>query len=323
MHPTRRHLLAAGGALGLAPLARPALAQPRFPDRPIEIIVGFTAGGGTDLMARTYARFLEQRLGSGVVVQNRPGAGGEVAFAAVSRARPDGHTLAAITMPALVTIPIERNAQYRLDQFAPIALIATDPSCITVSEQSPIRTLADFVARAKAEPERVTFGSSGVGTDDHLQLMLLQEAAGIRVTHVGFPGSAQVRTAVLGRQLDSMGLNVGEIAAAPDGLRMIVHSGDRRSRFAANVPTYKESGYDVTMSSERGIAAPAGTPPAILQRLREATTSIAEDPAFIKAMEDLYTEMRFLPGEAWGEELRQRQAAYEDLWRRLPWRERS
>jgi tripartite-type tricarboxylate transporter receptor subunit TctC len=319
MDITRRHLLAGAGVA----LAAPSLAQSRWPERPIELVVGWTAGGGTDVMARTYARFLEQRIGGSVVVQNRPGAGSEIGSAAVARARPDGHSLMAVTMPVFVTIPIERNAQYRVDQFAPIALIATDPNAITVHEQSPIRSLADLIERAKREPERLTFGSSGVGTDDHLQLMLLQEAAGIRLTHVSFPGTPQIRTALLGRQLDAVGLNVGEVATTPENLRMIVHSGNRRSRFAQNVPTYKELGLEVDMSSERGIAAPAGTPPYILERLREASASIAQDPEFIRAMEALYTEMRFLSGDAWGEELKARQATYETLWRRSPWRERS
>lgn len=319
MDITRRNLLA-GVALAAPSLA---LAQSRWPERPIELIVGWTAGGGTDVMARTYARFLEQRIGGSVVVQNRPGAGSEIGSAAVARARPDGHSLMAVTMPVFVTIPIERNAQYRVDQFAPVALIATDPNAVTVHEQSPIRSLADLIERAKREPDRLTFGSSGVGTDDHLQLMLLQEAAGIRLTHVSFPGTPQIRTALLGRQLDAVGLNVGEVATTPENLRMIVHSGDRRSRFAQNVPTYKELGLEVDMSSERGIAAPAGTPPAILERLREASASIAQDPEFIRAMEALYTEMRFLPGDVWAEELKARQATYETLWRRNPWRERS
>ena len=317
MNHDRRVLLAGAGAL----LAAPAHAQQRFPERPIEIVVGFTPGGGTDIMARTFARFLEARIGGSVVVQNRPGAGGEVAFAAVARSRPDGHTLIATTMPAFLTIPIERTPQYQPAQFVPVALIVSDPSCIAVHQQSNIRTLADLIDQAKREPERLTFGSPGIGTDDHLQLVLLQLAAGIRLTSVNFPGSAQIRTALLGRHVDTIGLNVGEIAASPENMRMLAHSGDRRSIFARDVPTYKELGLDVDMSSERGIAAPAGTPPEILARLREATAAVAQDPAFIRAMEEQYTEMRFVPGEAWAAELRERQAQFEALWRRSPWRE--
>ena len=144
MNHDRRVLLAGAGAL----LAAPAHAQQRFPERPIEIVVGFTPGGGTDIMARTFARFLEARIGGSVVVQNRPGAGGEVAFAAVARSRPDGHTLIATTMPAFLTIPIERTPQYQPAQFVPVALIVSDPSCIAVHQQSNIRTLADLIDQA-------------------------------------------------------------------------------------------------------------------------------------------------------------------------------
>ncbi|MCS6890701.1 MAG: tripartite tricarboxylate transporter substrate binding protein [Rhodovarius sp.] len=316
----RRPLL---GGLAGGLLATPALAQPRWPERPIEVVVAFTAGGGTDIMARAYARFLEARLGSPVVVVNRPGAGGEVGFASVARARPDGHTLLASTMPHMITIPIERSAQYRVDQFAPIALIATDPNAIIVRADSPIRDLPDLLERARRAPDALNYGSPGVGSDDHLQLVLLQEETGIRMTHVSFPGTAQIRTALLGRHIEVCGLNVGEVAAAPEGMRMLVHSGERRSRFAQDVPTYREYGLQVEMASERGIVAPAGVPPAILQRLREETAVIARDPEFIRHMEALYTEMRFIPGEQWAEEIRERQARYEALWRRTPWRERA
>ena len=183
---TRRGLLAAaaGGAL-----AAPALAQvARFPERPIEIAVGFIAGGGTDLDARSYARALEQRLGGTVVVNNRPGAGGELALGAVARARPDGHTLGTTNMPSFATIPIERQAQFKLDDFAPIANLVTDPSAITAHAEGPFGSLAEVIERARAAPDRITCASPGVGTDDHLQLVLLQEAAGVRLNHVAFQG---------------------------------------------------------------------------------------------------------------------------------------
>jgi putative tricarboxylic transport membrane protein len=321
-HPTRRALLRSAAAAAPAALAAPASAQPRWPERPIELIVPWTAGGGTDVMARTYARFLERRVGGTVVVQNRPGAGSEVGLASVARARPDGHTLAAVTMPAMVTIPIERNAQYRQEDLAPVALIATDPSAMTVHAASRYRSVQDVVEAARRESGRLTFGSGGVGSDDHLQLVLFQAAAGVELTHVSFGGTPQVRTALLGRQLDIAGLNVGEIAAAPQDTRMLVHSGARRSRWAQDVPTYRELGLEVDMSSERGIAAPAATPPAVLARLREASAEVARDPDFVAAMEGQFTEMRVLIGEEWGEELRARRATYQALWRRAPWAER-
>jgi tripartite-type tricarboxylate transporter receptor subunit TctC len=316
----RRVLLAASGAAAL--LSAPALAQPRFPDRPIEILVGFAPGGGTDLDARTYARFLEVRLGGTVVVSNRPGAGGEVALGAVARARPDGHTLGTTNLPGIVTIPIERQAQFRLDDFAPIANLVTDPSAISTHEDGPFKTLADVVARARAAPDTVTYGSPGTGTDDHLQLVMLQQAAGATLTHVVFQGDAPMRTALLGRQVDLIGLNLGQVTSAPDRIRVLSQGGATRSRFRPDVPTLRELGYPVEMASERGLVAPAGTPPAVLARLREATAEIARDPEFVRQIESRFTEPLYEPGEAWFARLRRQEEAYRALWRRAPWVQR-
>ncbi len=313
------------GALGaaLSTLAAPSLAQgpARFPDRPIEIIVGFAPGGGTDLDARSYARALEQRLGGSVVVSNRPGAGGEVALGAVARARPDGHTIGTTNFPGILTIPIERPAQFKLADFAPIANLVTDPSAISTHEESPFRTLTDVIARAKAAPDSVTYGSPGVGSDDHMQLVLLQQAAGITLTHVVYQGDAPMRTALLGRQVDLLGLNLGQVTANPDRIRVLSQGGATRSRFRPDVPTLTELGFPVQMASERGLVVPAGTPPAVLARLREATGDIARDPEFIRQLEQRFTEPLYVPGEAWFADLGRRQEAYRALWQRLPWRQ--
>jgi len=317
---TRRGALA-GGIATMLPLAAPAVAQPRFPERPIEILVGFAPGGGTDLDARTYAQFLERRLGASVVVSNRPGAGGEVALGAVARARPDGHTLGTTNFPGLLTIPVERQAQFRLDDFAPVANLVTDPSAISTYEESPFRTLADVIERAKAAPDTVTYGSPGTGTDDHLQLVLLQQAAGVTLTHVVYQGDAPMRTALLGRQVDLLGLNLGQVTATPERIRVLSQGGATRSRFRPDVPTLRELGYPVEMASERGIVAPVGTPPAVLQRLREATADIAKDPEFIRILESRFTEPLYEPAEPWFARLRRQEADFRSLWQRTPWRQ--
>src|SRR4051794_2296321 len=148
MNSTRRGILAGGASL----LAAPALAEPKYPDRPIEIMVGFVAGGGTDLDARSFGRALEKRIGGTVVVTNRPGAGGELALAAVARAKPDGHTLGTTNFPSLLTIPIERQAQFRLDDFAPLGNLVKDPSAITVRADGPYATLRDLLEAARKSP---------------------------------------------------------------------------------------------------------------------------------------------------------------------------
>ncbi len=318
MTTTRRTLLGAAGAA----LAAPALGQPRWPDRPVEIVVGFVPGGATDLDARAVAPLLEKRIGGSVVVVNRPGAGGEVALASVARARPDGHVLGTTNMPGLLTIPIERQAQFKLEDFAGVANMVTDPTAITVHEDSPYRTMADLIAAARARPDTITYASPGVGTDDHLQLVLLQALTNTRFTHVVFQGDPQLRTAILGRQVDAMGLNLGPVTANREKLRTLAMAGAERSAFRPDLPTLKELGYPVEMASERGLVAPAGTPPAILQRLREAMADVIRDPEFVRVMRARYTEPRFEEGAAWFTRLAGLQDNYRALWQRTPWAQR-
>jgi tripartite-type tricarboxylate transporter receptor subunit TctC len=314
----RRSLLA-------APLLLPGAARaqaPRFPDRPIEIMVGFVAGGGTDLDARSYGRALEKRLGGTVVINNRPGAGGELALAATARAKPDGHTLGTTNYPGMITIPIERKAQFTLDDFAPIANLVSDPSAITVRADSPWRRLEELIAAARKDPEKITYASPGVGSDDHLQLVLLEAVTGLKMTHVVFQGDPQLRTALLGGQVDCMGLNLGAVLQNPEKFRILSQAGASRSRFAQDIPTLRELGLPVEMASQRGVVAPAGLPPAILAQLREATAEIARDPEFVRQVEDRFTEPAFEAGEAWFARLRRERETYLDIWQKTPWAQR-
>ncbi|RAI60562.1 tripartite tricarboxylate transporter substrate binding protein [Roseicella frigidaeris] len=233
-----------------------------------------------------------------------------------------GGTLGTTNFPSLITIPIERPAQFKLDDFAPLGNLVRDPSAITVRADSPYATLAALLEAARARPDQLTYASPGVGTDDHLQLVLLQAATGIRMTHVPFQGDPQLRTAVLGGQVDSMGLNLGAVLQVPDNLRVLSQAGAARSRFRQDVPTLKELGIPVEMASERGVVAPAGTPPAILARLREATEDIARDPEFVKQLEDRFTEPAWEKGESWFARLRGQEVEYRALWQRTPWAQR-
>jgi tripartite-type tricarboxylate transporter receptor subunit TctC len=155
-----------------------------------------------------------------------------------------------------------------------------------------------------------------------MQLVLLQQAAGVRLSHVVYQGDPQLRTALLGRQVDVIGLNLGAVTAAPDKMRMLAQGGAARSRFQPDVPTLKELGYPVEMASERGLVMPAGTPPAILARLREATEDIAKDPDFVRQLESRFTVPLFEAGEAWFDRLRREEARFREIWQRTPWLQR-
>jgi tripartite-type tricarboxylate transporter receptor subunit TctC len=318
---TRRSLLALA-ATAAATLARPARAEWQ-PDRPLSMIVAFAAGGGTDLAARTLARFLERDLRQPMVVVNRPGAGGEIGFAELARARPDGLTIGFINTPHIVTLPIERRTRFKLDDFTPIANIVDDPGAFYVLTDSPFRALADVIAAAKAKPDSVTYGTTGIGSDDHLAVLAFERQAGVKLLHVPYSGSSQVKQALLGRQIAIASMNVAEgVHESRQGLmRMIGQMGERRTEVAPDAPTFREAGFDVVEGSMRGMAAPAGVPPEALARLSLAVRRTVDNPEFPALAAQQMLPLRFLAPDAYLAELQALRSRYEKLWAEHPWRE--
>jgi tripartite-type tricarboxylate transporter receptor subunit TctC len=252
-------------ALIASALATPAIARAQGgwrPDRQITMIVAFAAGGGTDLAARTIARFMEADLGQSVVVLNRPGAGGEIGFTELARARPDGYTIGFINTPTIVTIPIERRARFSLDDFSLIGNIVDDPGGMWVLPDSPYRTLADLLAAARANPGTIGYGTTGIGSDDHLAMLALERASGTKFLHIPFAGSSLVKQNVFSRTIPLAVMNVAEgLNDLRQGtLHPLAQMGETRWDRAPNIPTLRELGFDVVEGSMRGMAAPAGMP---------------------------------------------------------------
>jgi tripartite-type tricarboxylate transporter receptor subunit TctC len=317
---TRRDLLA-GALAGSASLAMPALvrAEERYPVRPVELVVGFAAGGGTDTTARTVARYLEAELGGQVIVANRPGASGELALTGISRAAPDGYTLGVTNYPGLLSLPIERSVGYKPDGFQYLANLVMDPSAFSVAADGPIASLTDLVAKAKAEPGTITFGSTGIGTDEHLALSLLEQLGGLKLSHVPYRGAGPLGTDLLGKHIQVAGLNVGEAVPLGDKIRVIAQGGAKRSRFVPDAPTFREAGFPFEMRSERGIVAPKGLPPAVAQRLSGALAKVAVNSDFVRQIESQYTELLFLPGAEWEAHLKREDDVLRKLWKERPW----
>ena len=318
----RRKLLAGASALVLAPHA--ARAQAGWtPDRAITLVVAFAAGGGTDLAARTIARFMEKDLGVAVTVLNRPGAGGEIGFAELARARPDGYTIGFINTPHIVTLPIERRTRFQLSDFTLIANIVDDPGGLWVLADSPYRSLADLLAAARARPESIGYGTTGIGSDDHLAMLALERQANVRFLHVPFGGSAQVKQNLMSRAIPVAVMNVAEgvIDQRQGLLRGLAQMGETRWAPVGDIPTLKELGFDVVEGSMRGMAAPAGMPPAVLARLALSVQRTVDDPEFKAAATQQSLPLRFLAPDAYAAELRELQARYQALWARHPWRD--
>lgn len=315
----RKFLTAAAGASVLG--AGTSFAQ-AYPSRPIELVVAYASGGGTDLAGRALARFMGARLGGPIVVINKPGAGGEIGFAQIANARPDGYTIGFINTPNVLAIPIERKAQYTMSKFAPIANIVDDPGGIFVAANSPIHTVADLIERARAQPGRLTYATTGVGTGTHLVMLELERVAKIQMTGIPYAGTAPIRLALMRGEVDIAPLNMGEgMPDARQGLfRPIGQTSATRWEGAANVPTFREQNIDFVQGTLRGLVAPAGTPDDILKRLADAVRDSMQDPEFQKFAREQLLALRYLGPQEFASELAARTTALQDLWRRTPWR---
>ena len=170
-----------------------------YPEKPITMIVAYGPGGGTDLIARLIAPYVEKYLGNDarIVVSNKAGAGGAIGFTEIAKAAPDGYTIGFLNTPNLISIPIERQANYVWRGFDLLGNLVDDPGAFTVNSASPLKNLNDLLAYAKANPGTVTVGTTGIGSDDHLAMLFFERAAGVKMSHVPYKGSAEVRTGLL------------------------------------------------------------------------------------------------------------------------------
>jgi tripartite-type tricarboxylate transporter receptor subunit TctC len=319
--PTRRGALAALPAL----LAAPALAQAPWPTaRPIEVFVPFPAGGGVDTMVRGITAQVAPRLpGARFVVTNRPGAGGQLGFEANFNAAPDGYTLGAATNTAMNAISVERTPRYRPAEFTYIANVVDDPAAFWVHPDSPWKNLADLAAAAKAQPETFGVGTAGVGSDDHILQLTFEEATGSRLIHIPYNGTGPTLRDLLGGRLPIGSFNMGEgLTLLREGkIRCLGQAGPKRWEAAADIPTFREQGFDILGGSARGIAGPPGIPAPIRDALREAFRDALADPAFVAEAAKLNLPLRPLIGDDYAAMMAADLASLRRLWARRPWKD--
>ncbi|WP_191083438.1 tripartite tricarboxylate transporter substrate binding protein [Roseococcus microcysteis] len=325
---TRLHRRSLLSATAMGVLATPAIvphaSAQSWPSRPIELLIGFAAGGGTDILARTLAPFMEKHLGGGarIGVVNRPGPGGEIGFTQLAQARPDGHTIGMLNAPAFITIPHERRTRYTFESFEFVANLVSDPASINVHPSSEFQTIDQLVAWAKANPGRMTIGMQGTGSAMHLATLAFMRKVDIRATLVPFPGTAPNRTALLGRHIMASTFGIGEAAPfVKEGqIRNLGFMAANRWDELPDAKTMREQGIDVVAGSDRGLAVPAGTPTEIIERLSNAVTASLADPEFqVKAREQLLF-LAPMPREEYRTYLTQLNEEIGRLWREDPWR---
>ena len=266
----------------LVVLAGPALAQD-YPTKPIHLIVPFPPGGGTDLFSRTIAGKLTEKLGWTIVVDNKPGAGGNLGVDAAAKSPADGYTMVMGQTSDLAVNPtLYRKLPYDpLKDLAPVVLVASAPIILVAAESSPYRSLADVVAAAKAKPGRLTLATPGNGTVAHLTGVMLQRAAGMELVHVPYKGAAQAVPDLMGGQVDLYASSVSSVIGQIKGgkVRALTVASAKRSPALPDVPTVAESGYlGFDADSWYGLLMPSGAPPAIVQRVNAEVNKLLSLP---------------------------------------------
>ncbi len=259
-----------------------AHAQNAWPAKPIRLIVGFAAGGSTDVTARIIAQALSERLGQPVVVENRGGAGGNIGADAVAKADPDGYTLLMATSSTFAANPnLYKTLPFDVQKdFAPITVTAFIPNLLVVNPSVPANNVAEFITYLKANPEKLNFASAGNGTSQHLSGELFNSLAGVRMTHVAYRGGAPAVSDLLGGQVQVIFAPLVEVIqqVRAEKLRALGITTAKRSPLLPEVPTILESlpGYEVALWN--GLLAPAKTPPDIIERVNRATIEALRSP---------------------------------------------
>jgi tripartite-type tricarboxylate transporter receptor subunit TctC len=312
------------GLLLAAPLV--AFAQ-AFPAKPVQLMVAYPAGGSTDIAARIVAAIAEKDLGQSIVVVNKGGAGGQVGWTEMSRAKPDGYYMGFINLPALNTVILDpdRKAAFNADAFVPVINQVLDPGIIWVKGDSPYKNLKDLIDAARKNPQKISAATTGILSDDHLAILMMEEAApGAMFRIVHFEGGAPVMTAVMGGHIECAFDNVGSVfrRIRTGELRALAVMDTQRSPFIPDVPTMRELGYPTVISSStRGIAVPKGTPQPVIKRLEQSLKKAMDDPEHLKKMEEAGLQLRIMVGEEYAKyyrELHTKSAKYTEWARSRP-----
>ena len=282
---TRRHAHAVGsGALLLPSLSR---AQAAWPAGPVTFVVGYAAGGSTDINARELANVMTPVIGQQIIIDNKGGAAGSIGLRATAAAKPDGQTLfVAVGTNVIINPYVQKGMIDTLASLAPICQVTDYQYVLVVGQKVPVKNAAELVALAKKDPDSLTFSSSGVGGNNHLAGALFARAAGIKMTHVPYKGTGPAVADVISGQItmnfSSLPPAVSQIKGG--NLKALAVTGDKRVKSLPDVPTLKEQGIDVVVTSWQGLFAPAKTPDAILDKIEKSTKEAMRNPKWEEAL---------------------------------------
>lgn len=284
-----------------------------FPSKPIRVYVGFSPGGGTDLIARTVASVAPEYLGQSMIIINKTGASGTIAAKAVAGAKPDGYSLLVAGGSETVSVGHYKKLPYHpINAFSPIIRIARARMIFNFKADAPWKNLKEFVADAKKNPGKYKYASSGHGGIYHSALLAFCDRAGIKMKHIPYKGGAPGMAALMGGHVDMAIASPAEGRALSDGgkIRMVAMTSNERSDLIPDVPTLKELGYDIYLENQKGFVAPKGTPSDRIQYLHDAFKKAYDHKAFIKLTSKLKIERGYLGPEDFRKSL---QAMYDQI----------
>jgi tripartite-type tricarboxylate transporter receptor subunit TctC len=308
-------LVAVTAVLGTA--LGPATAQePGYPSRPVRIIVAFPVGGLLDTVSRIVGDKLTMVLGQQFIIESRPGAGGTLATAAVARAEPDGYTLMMINDNHAVNPSVFKNIPYdSVKDFAPIGFVGSAPMALSANARLPVRTVQDLIELARQQPGKTSYASVGIGSASHLAGELFAAKAGVRMLHVPFRGGAPAINDLVAGHVDTMFVTavVGGQHMKTGALTPLALAASARFETLPEVPTMAEAGYPLEAAYWFGLAAPSGTPPAVLARLESALTQVLAMPDLRKRMTEMGAVVTPLGSRQFGDYIRTEMDKWADV----------
>lgn len=278
----RRRFSLSAIAMLAAGITGTATADPSYPSKPVRILVGYQAGGPTDLVARLVANKLQESLGQPFVVENRAGAGSNIASEAVAASAPDGYTLLVAAAPITMNGFVYKNLKYNIEKsFEPISMVSSAPGVLAVSPTLPVKSIQELIALAKKQPGKLTYGSTGNGGTQHMAGELFQRLANVQLVHIPYKGASGGLTDLIAGHVDmSFMTSTSSMQYFESGkVRPLAIAGPKRLSGIPNVPTFAELGYpNMVSNSWNGLFAPAGTSPAIVEKLHAAVIKALKSP---------------------------------------------
>jgi tripartite-type tricarboxylate transporter receptor subunit TctC len=297
--------VAALGLLGASPKD--------YPLRPVQLIVPFAAGGGTDIGTRIAVKAAEKYFPKPMVVQNIDGGGSEVGVSQMVRSKPDGYTIAGFNSASIILTTMRKASYNPVTDISPICLVVSDPRLFAVrADDSRFKTAQDFIKYAKDNPEKLTIGTSGAGTSGHLAILVMNQVAQVKAKPVHFGGAGESRAAFLGGHIDALAQTYGEVfGMLKDGkVKIIAVATEERMTELTDVPTFKEIGINLVISSNRGFAAPKGTPKEIIEKLDEAFKKASADPDYLEHMAKMGLPVKYLGPAEFGKLIKEEYEIY-------------